>query len=111
MDYQQKILGIILHGGNARSSAMEAIGFAKKGDIETAKKCMKEAYEELSKAHKIQTQLIQDEAAGERTEISLLMIHAQDHLMNALTVKDLAKEFIDLYEKLLKKGDIINEGN
>lgn len=111
MDYQQKVLGIILHGGNARSSAMEAIGYAKKGDIVTARKYMEDAAKELSEAHKIQTQLIQKEAAGDKIEISLLMIHAQDHLMNALTIKDLAKEFIDLYEKLMEKGEINNEGN
>ena len=28
------------------------------------------------------------------------MIHAQDHLMNSITVKDLATEFVDLYEKM-----------
>lgn len=32
--------------------------------------------------------------------MSLLMVHAQDHLMNAMTVKDLAAEMIDLYEKI-----------
>jgi cellobiose PTS system EIIA component len=26
------------------------------------------------------------------------MIHAQDHLMNAITMKDLAAEMVDLYE-------------
>ena len=31
------------------------------------------------------------------------MVHAQDHLMNAITVKDMAEEFIDLYEKIYLK--------
>jgi len=26
------------------------------------------------------------------------MVHAQDHLMNAITLKDLASEFVDMYE-------------
>jgi cellobiose PTS system EIIA component len=30
------------------------------------------------------------------------MVHAQDHLMNAITVIDMAREFVDLYEKILK---------
>ena len=28
------------------------------------------------------------------------MVHAQDHLMNAMTVKDLAAELVDLYQRL-----------
>jgi cellobiose PTS system EIIA component len=52
----------------------------------------------LNEAHHIQTSLIQQEIRGEKVEISLLMIHAQDHLMNAITMKDLATEVVDLYQ-------------
>lgn len=30
------------------------------------------------------------------------MVHAQDHLMNAMTVRDLAKEMISMYEEFRK---------
>ncbi|MNJ80672.1 Lichenan-specific phosphotransferase enzyme IIA component [compost metagenome] len=50
----------------------------------------------------MQTRLIQEEAGGTKQEITLLMIHAQDHLMNAMTVKDMAKEFVELYEHTQK---------
>ncbi len=103
MDYQEKVLGIILHGGNARSLAMEAILKAKEGNISAARKSLEEAEKELNLSHNIQTQLIQDEAAGSESEITLLLIHAQDHFMNAMTVKDLAYEFIDLYENLYRR--------
>lgn len=33
-------------------------------------------------------------------EFSLLLVHAQDHLMTTLTVKDLAIEIIELYSRL-----------
>ena len=39
------------------------------------------------KPHKTQTRLIQDEINGEKVDTSLLMIHAQDHLMTALSEK------------------------
>ncbi|MFD9626543.1 PTS lactose/cellobiose transporter subunit IIA [Peribacillus muralis] len=91
---------IILHGGNSRSYSMEALQFAKAGDIEQAKESLQKAKEELTLAHQIQTQLIQREAGGNNTEISLILIHAQDHLMNAITVKDLAEEFIHLYKEM-----------
>lgn len=103
MDYQEIVLQIIISGGNAKSYAMEAIMKAKEGDIIEAKRLLIKSNEELGSAHKIQTELIQNEAAGRTTEVTLLMVHAQDHLMNAITVKDLAREFIDLYERIGKK--------
>ncbi|WP_420976062.1 PTS lichenan transporter subunit IIA [Bacillus vallismortis] len=97
------IFQIILHGGNGRSSAMEAIAAAKSGDAEEVRNKLQEAAEELSKAHHYQTELIQSEAGGEKTEMTLLMVHAQDHLMNAMTVKDMAAEIIALYEKITEQ--------
>ncbi|MBS3678810.1 PTS lactose/cellobiose transporter subunit IIA [Ornithinibacillus massiliensis] len=94
-------MGIIIHGGNARSSAMRAIAEAKNANFGEAEKLIEESNEELNKAHRIQTDLIQAESRGEKTEISLLMVHAQDHLMNAMTVRDLAIEIIDLTKKTI----------
>jgi PTS system cellobiose-specific IIA component len=102
MDYEETVMQIIVSGGNARSHAMTAIQFAKYGNIPEARKEIKKACDELDKAHDVQTKLIQEEAAGNKKEVTLLMVHAQDHLMNAITVKDLAQEFIDMYEKQIK---------
>ena len=52
------------------------------------------------KQFSMQTELIQAEIRGEKTPLNLLMVHAQDHLMCALVVIDLAQEFIDVYKKL-----------
>ncbi|PEA52745.1 PTS lactose/cellobiose transporter subunit IIA [Bacillus pseudomycoides] len=93
---------LILHGGNARSSAMEAIQFAKQGKLSEADGKLQEADSELKEAHHLQTALIQQEAGGERVELTLLFVHAQDHLMNAITMKELASEFVDLYRKMLE---------
>lgn len=103
---EETIFEIILHGGNARSFAMEAITCAKSGDFPAAKKKIKLAAEEIGKAHRIQTTLIQQEAGGEQHNMTLLLVHAQDHLMNAMTVKDLAAEFIELYEKMAVSGGV-----
>ncbi|MEH7505214.1 PTS lactose/cellobiose transporter subunit IIA [Neobacillus drentensis] len=94
------IFQIILHGGNGRSAAMEALQAAKQGDFEGARQKLKEADNAMNEAHHIQTSLIQREIRGEKTEISLLMVHAQDHLMNAMTVKDLAGEMVELYQRI-----------
>jgi len=99
---EQTVMELIVNGGDARSKAMQAIKLAKKGDLEAAKEKIKEANEALNKAHDFQTTLIQNEAAGEHVEVSLLMVHAQDHLMNAMTVRDLAQEMISMYEEFRK---------
>lgn len=83
---------------------MEAITAAKQGDFIKAKEKLQESAESFQAAHKIQTSLIQGEIRGEKSDITLLMIHAQDHLMNAMTVKDLAIEFVDLYQLLHNEG-------
>ncbi|RFU69912.1 PTS lactose/cellobiose transporter subunit IIA [Bacillus sp. V59.32b] len=107
MDNQEQIVfQIILHGGNGKSSAMEAIAAAKQGNFAVAREKLKESADALNEAHRIQTSLIQREVKGERNEVSLLMIHAQDHLMNAITMKDLATEFVDLYESIKQSGGI-----
>lgn len=99
---EETIFGLISHSGDAKSLLMEAIGEAKEGKFEKAKKKIKAASEKLNLAHQVQTSLIQSEAGGEKQEASLLLIHAQDHLMNAILLKDLATEFIDLYKKIEK---------
>lgn len=105
MDNTESIFQIILYGGNARSSAMEAIQHAKEGNFAAAKEALNVAGKEFSQAHEIQTSLIQQEVAGNSVEVSLLMVHAQDHLMNAITVRDLAMELVELYEILPKVGN------
>jgi len=100
---EEIIMKLIIHSGEVRSYSMEAISCAKNGNIAEAKELINKATEELSKAHSVQTALIQKEANGEKTEISLLMVHAQDHLMTSMTLKTLAVEIIDIHEELHKR--------
>lgn len=57
----------------------------------------------MTAAHRFQTEIIQEEADGNIKNISVLLVHAQDHLMNAITIIDMAREFVDLYEKIYTK--------
>ena len=95
---------LIVGSGSARSYAMDAIRLAKEGNIEEAKETIKVAESELVNAHHIQTDLIQRTARGEDIEVSLLMVHAQDHLMTGMLAKDLAREIVELHEKLKEKA-------
>ena len=81
----ESVMGLIMYGGEAKSNAMEA-----------------DANAALLQAHKAQTEMLTREAQGEETSISLLMVHAQDHLMTSLTFVDLAKEVVEVYKRFEK---------
>jgi len=87
---------LVVNSGNARSLTIEALRAAKGGKPEEEAKIMEEADDVILIAHEIQTELIQKELNGEKVEVSLLMVHAQDRLMNAMTVMDLVKEIIEI---------------
>lgn len=99
MSYEQTVMGIIVNGGEGRSLSMRAIAEARTGNFAEAQSLLEQANEALTRAHGIQTELIQDEARGNNQTITLLMVHAQDHLMNAMTVKDLATEMIEIIKE------------
>ncbi|RRJ66784.1 PTS lactose/cellobiose transporter subunit IIA [Paenibacillus oralis] len=99
-EYQEIIMEIITNSGVAKSKAMEAILLAQKGQTERAQACLQEGKDELVKAHRAQTRLIQSEAGGTAHEVTLLMVHAQDHLMSAITTRDLAEHIVELYNRL-----------
>ena len=97
MDYEQTVMQLIMHGGNARSQSMLELAKAREGDWVNAEELIEKANDEINAAHEVQTNLIQAEIRGENKEpVTLLMVHAQDHLMNAMTVRDLAREIIQI---------------
>ncbi|KRL12246.1 hypothetical protein FD09_GL003116 [Schleiferilactobacillus perolens DSM 12744] len=104
-DNMEAVMGLIINGGNAKSSSMEAIMAAKKGDFTTADAKLKEADNFLTDAHNAQTGMLTEEAKGNHVKVTLLMVHSQDHIMNAITFRDLAGEIVDLYKQLDKKAD------
>ena len=96
-DIVETAFRIILHAGNGKSNAMEAIQEAKAGRFEEADRLIKEAGGELGKAHDYQTRLLHGEAGGKATPVNVILMHSMDHLMTSMTVRDLAVEIIELY--------------
>lgn len=87
---------IILHAGDARVEINKALKAAKKFDFNTAKSCMTGAEQCVLKAHKAQTEIIQNEASGKVYPYSLLFAHAQDTLMTINSEYRMASEMIDI---------------
>ena len=102
-EQEQTIINLIVNAGSARSSAIEAIQYAKAGDLEKAEESINAAKESVNVAHHAQTEMIQAEIRGEKAPLNLLMVHAQDHLMCALVVIDLAQEFVAIWQKIYEK--------
>ena len=93
---------IISSVGMARSLFIEAIQEAKAGNFEAAEQKINEGNENFTTGHHAHAQLIQQEASGEITQMTLLLTHAEDQLMSAEAFKILAQEFIDLYKEIKK---------
>ena len=93
---------IISSVGTAKSMYIEAIQEAKKGEFEKAKALIEEGCEIFSEGHHAHSDLIQQEATGEGAKLSLLLLHAEDQLMSAETIKIMAQELIEVYTKLNK---------
>ncbi len=100
MALEDSLIEIISLSGEVKKKFLEAVKHAKNNEKEKAKTVFNEADDKLITAHLKQTELIKKEASGEKVESSLLLTHAQDHLMTAILLKDMAKEFMDLYERL-----------
>lgn len=101
---QMVAFNIILHSGNARSCVHEAMDAMKEHDFDLAAEKMAEADAALVEAHKSQTDLLQEFARGTDILIQIIMVHAQDHLMTTMTLKEVAAELESVYRQLDAKA-------
>ena len=96
---EENVFPIISLAGESKSLAYEALRLAKENKFDEAEEKMKEADSLLLKSHEFQTNLISREADGEKIEITMLFVHAQDHLMTAMSEKNLIKEMIEILKQ------------
>ena len=93
---EMAIMNIIINAGDCKNHAYMALGMVNEGKYEDAEKEMVLANDALAKAHDSQTEMIQKEASGDKIELSLLFVHAQDHLMTAISEKNLIEQIMEL---------------
>lgn len=102
-DLEEQIMELIINSGNARSLAYEALSLAKQNDFLKADDVMQAAREALNGAHLVQTKLIEQDQGEGKTKVTLIMVHAQDHLMTSMLARELIFELINIYKKLADK--------
>lgn len=93
---------IITAAGLARSSYIEAVQEAKKGNYEKTEELMKEGEKQFLKGHDVHNTLLQQETDGEIKNSSILIMHAEDQLMSAEMFEIIAKEFIDSNRRMIE---------
>lgn len=90
---------IIMNTGSAKSCYMEALGAAKRGDFAEAQRKIDEGEQLEIEGHKIHTDMVAKEAAGGKTEFSLILIHAEDQMMSTELIKTMVSELMEIYQR------------
>lgn len=90
-EINQVALQIISLSGSAKSLAIEAIREYKMKNIDSAEELLKESQKQIKDVHKIQRKVLEEEM---NNPTSLMMVHAQDHLMNTILLLDIIKEIL-----------------
>lgn len=94
---KENAMMMILYSGNANQKAFSALRKIKTREFDEAKALIEEARKESLKAHEIQTSLLTKIASGEQVELDVLIVHAQDHLMNSVLAIDMIDEMIEVF--------------
>lgn len=103
LENAQAAMQIILHAGDARLKATEALTALKSFDIKRARQHLSDANEDIVAAHQSQTASLQAESIGEEIEYSILFTHAQDTCMTVCSEINIAQQLVDICEAIDKR--------
>lgn len=91
---------IIAHAGDSKSFSMEALEHVEENKLDEAKECLENSYKALVRAHEIHTELLIMEAKDPGSfPMTLMLIHASNHLSNA----EISREFSERMIRFLIK--------
>ena len=102
IELEDAVMEIIVNAGQSRSLCFEALHAARTGNIDEARLLLNEADGYARRAHQMQTQLIGQDAGEARQPMTLIMVHAQDHLMTSILCRELATELVEIYRRQAK---------
>ena len=100
IDTESISMQLIAAAGDAKGCAFDALTEANEGHFEKAEELLKKATEATLPVHKKQMELITATARGEKVPVDVLLVHAQDHLMNSELAQDLIHELLNLYKRV-----------
>ena len=105
MKLEDAAFKIIASAGDGRAQVAEALKEARSGNFGKAEECLKKADAKIMEAHAMQTEeFLKKETAGEiKEQLNVIVSHAQDYVMTALVMKEMAEEMVHIYEQLRAK--------
>ncbi|MBR2682304.1 MAG: PTS lactose/cellobiose transporter subunit IIA [Atopobiaceae bacterium] len=96
-ELEMTMIEIVALSGDARTKLLTAVKEAKAGNLDRVQMLIDDAQELLNDAHNSQTALLTAEARGEVTTPTVLLVHAQDHLMTSMLLRDVIDALVDIY--------------
>lgn len=99
-EIQQIACNVIANAGSAFDYFVQSVREAIQGNYDHVEKLMKEGDTFLVKAHQAQTDLLNSEIQGKEIPMGILIVHAQDHYMHAMTYKQIALDLIAVNKKI-----------
>ncbi|SCW40469.1 PTS system N,N'-diacetylchitobiose-specific IIA component, Lac family [Borreliella japonica] len=94
---------VVAYSGEAKSFLREALEYAKNKDYEKADLTIQESRNSIAKAHETHRKIVQQSATNPNSvKTPFILIHAEDHLMSAISELSIFEELINVYK-------IINE--
>ncbi|WP_410012875.1 PTS lactose/cellobiose transporter subunit IIA [Sodalis sp. C49] len=105
IDMETTIMTLLVNAGEARSLCMTALACARDGDVDRAGMLLADADNFIKAAHRLQTGLIGADQGEGKIPMTLILVHAQDHLMNAILARELINEMVILYQRQQAQQD------
>ncbi|ARU91677.1 PTS system cellobiose-specific IIA component [Spiroplasma clarkii] len=97
INFEEISFQIIAYAGEAKGKAIQA---AKQKDFNKAASLIAEAEKSYAIAAHSHMDVVSAEANGEKLCLTALFVHAEDQMLNVETIILLAKEFIEVYQKI-----------
>lgn len=98
MTREQDSFELISKAGSAFSILVDVLNDCRNGQFAEVETKIANAEEMMNNAHNIQTRLITEQINGQEEPPDLLMVHAQDTLMNTILMFTITKEFVHMYQ-------------
>ena len=103
-----KVIALILFGlsigfGVFSIQDHTVLADARQLKIHSVEQNLEKAQTELELAQKLEADLLEREKQGAGPELSLHLVHAQGHVMNATTIGYLTKEIINIHTERVNK--------
>ena len=105
IDLEEMALEIITNVGTARAMYVEAVEAAKAGNFEEAHNLVAEGEKIFVNGHHAHADLVNAKIGVEELQYMFLVMHAEDQLMSAGTLKIVCDVLIDMLEAKAKQAN------